>query len=69
MVDFSATKTQLLINKNEHVYSRNDRLDPWLKATQLEYYLIEYIIFKVIQCKYVFICLAYNSLQLLQYSI
>ena len=41
MMDFSATNTQRLINKNAHVYGRNDRLDLWLKAIQLEYYLIE----------------------------
>ena len=41
MVAFQQQSPQLLVNEYEHMNIRNDRLDLWLKAIQLEYYLIE----------------------------
>ena len=41
MVAFQQQNPQLLVDEYEHMNNRNDRLDLWLKAIQLEYYLIE----------------------------
>ena len=41
MVAFQQQSPQLLVDEYVHMNIRNDRLDLWLKAIQLEYYLIE----------------------------
>ena len=41
MVAFQQQSPQLLVDEYEHMNNRNDRLDLWLKAIQLKYYLIE----------------------------
>ena len=41
MVAFQQQSPQALVDEYENMNNRNDHLDLWLKAIQLEYYLIE----------------------------
>ena len=52
MVAFQQQSPQRLVNKYEHMNSRNDRLDLRLNPLQREYYFIEYGKSYVINCNY-----------------
>ena len=60
MVALSTANTQAVVNKYEHMNSRNDRLDLRLNPLQRENYFIEYGKSYVINCNYA----CFHSLQL-----
>ena len=52
MVDFQQQSPRRLVDKHEHMNSRNDRLDLRLNPLQRENYFIEYGKSYVINCNY-----------------